>query len=43
MPRFEVLTPDDIDQIHRTTMRVLGEIGIDFFHDEALALFGEPS
>jgi trimethylamine--corrinoid protein Co-methyltransferase len=38
MLRFEVLTQDEIEQIHRTTLRVLGEIGIDFFHEEALAL-----
>jgi trimethylamine--corrinoid protein Co-methyltransferase len=38
-PVFEVLTQEGIEEIHRTTMRVLEEIGIDFFHEEALGLF----
>jgi trimethylamine--corrinoid protein Co-methyltransferase len=33
------LTQQDIEKIHRTTMRVLEEIGIDFFHEQALAMF----
>jgi len=37
-PMFEMLTQDGIEEIHQTTMKVLGEIGIDFFHKDALAL-----
>jgi len=38
-PRFEVLTEDEIEQTHRAVLKVLGEIGLDFPHEEALALF----
>ncbi len=36
---FEALTQDGVEQIHRTTMRILREIDIVFFHEEALTLF----
>jgi len=36
---FEVLTQDGVEQIHRTTMRALREIDINFFHEEALTVF----
>jgi len=35
----EPLTPDGVARIHRTAMRILSEIGIDFLNEEALALF----
>jgi trimethylamine--corrinoid protein Co-methyltransferase len=40
-PRFEVLTPDDVQRIHETVLKVLWEIGIEFYHDPALSLFRE--
>ncbi len=35
----EALSPDDIEQIHETSMRVMEEVGVRFPHDEALAVF----
>lgn len=40
-PLFEVLTRQDMEHIHGTVLKVLGEIGLDFPHEEALALFGD--
>ncbi len=40
-PLFEVLTQKGIEEIHGTVLKVLGEIGLDFPHEEALALFKE--
>ncbi|MCB9136051.1 MAG: trimethylamine methyltransferase family protein [Anaerolineales bacterium] len=37
-PPTEVLTPDDVNAIHRTSLRVLEETGLDFWDAETLAL-----
>lgn len=34
---YELLKGDDIDRLHAASMQILGEIGIDFYDDEALA------
>jgi trimethylamine--corrinoid protein Co-methyltransferase len=39
MPRYEVLTPEALDTIERGWRRLVSEIGIQFDHDRALALF----
>jgi trimethylamine---corrinoid protein Co-methyltransferase len=36
---IEVLRPDQLAQIHQASMRIVSEIGIDFFDDEALAVW----
>jgi len=36
---IEPLDGDGIDRIHRTAMRILSELGIDFLNEQALALF----
>ena len=36
---FEVLAADDIEQIHKTSMRVLDKIGIAMPHEDALRVF----
>ena len=41
LPLYEVLTPEQLDRIHDTAMRVLEEIGIDFREDEALAIWAK--
>ena len=41
LPHYEVLTPEQLDRIHDTAMRVLEEIGIDFREDEALAVWAK--
>jgi trimethylamine--corrinoid protein Co-methyltransferase len=41
LPLYDVLTTEQIDRIHDTAMRVLGEIGIEFREDEALALWAK--
>ena len=41
LPLYEVLTPEQLDRIHDTAMRVLEEIGIDFREDEALAIWAQ--
>ncbi|HSJ33439.1 MAG TPA: trimethylamine methyltransferase family protein [Acidimicrobiia bacterium] len=36
----EVLTPDQVEVIHRASLQILSETGIDFLHPEALAVLG---
>jgi trimethylamine---corrinoid protein Co-methyltransferase len=36
---LEVLTEDQIEAIHRASLRILAEIGMDFLHPEALSIF----
>ena len=38
LPLYDVLTPEQIDRVHDTAMRVLEGIGIEFREDESLAL-----
>lgn len=37
--RYRPLTRSDIEQIHRTVMRVFSEVGVQVNHDEALEIF----
>ncbi|MGD2144488.1 MAG: trimethylamine methyltransferase family protein [Anaerolineae bacterium] len=37
----EFLSPDHIEQIHKTSMRVMENVGVKFPHDEAIAIFEE--
>ncbi|MFW6116168.1 MAG: trimethylamine methyltransferase family protein [bacterium] len=39
LPVFEVLNPDEIERIHEAALEVLWQVGVDFLHEEALALF----
>jgi trimethylamine---corrinoid protein Co-methyltransferase len=39
MPRYEVLSPDDLDCIERGWRRLVSEIGVQFDHPRALELF----
>src|SRR4051794_3208329 len=41
LPLYEVLSPEQLDRVHDTAMRVLEGIGIDFREDEALALWAK--
>lgn len=36
---IEILSAEDIGQIHDTTVKILGEVGVDFPHEDALAIF----
>lgn len=36
----EVLTPDQVEVIHRASLQILSDTGIDFLHPEALAVLG---
>jgi trimethylamine--corrinoid protein Co-methyltransferase len=38
LPAYEPATADDLQRIHDHSMRILGELGIDFYHDEARAI-----
>ena len=38
-PLFAMLTPEGIERIHRSVLKVLQEVGVDFPHEEALAIF----
>lgn len=39
LPPIEMLSADQIEQIHETSMRILEEIGLDFLDDEALSIW----
>lgn len=39
MGYFELLSAADLEQIHRTSMQVLGQVGVAFPHEEAQAVF----
>ena len=36
IPRYDILHQDDIDRIHRATVRILSEIGVRVYHDGVL-------
>ena len=36
LPPLELISPEKIEQIHHASMRILEEIGLDFWDDEAL-------
>ena len=38
-PLFSMLTPEGIERIHHSVLKVLQEVGVDFPHEEALAIF----
>lgn len=37
----EFLSPEDVEKIHHTTMRVMSEVGVRFPHEDAIAVFKE--
>ncbi|MGD9028198.1 MAG: trimethylamine methyltransferase family protein [Anaerolineae bacterium] len=37
----EFLSPEDIEEIHRTSMRVMEDVGVSFPHEEVLTVFDE--
>ena len=39
LPRVNLLSEDEVDQIHRQAMVILNEIGVDFLHPKAIELF----
>ncbi len=39
MPPVEMLSAEQIEQIHEVSMRILEEIGLDFLDDEALDIW----
>ena len=39
LPPVELLSPEQLEQIHNASMRILEEIGIDFLDDEALDIW----
>ncbi len=41
IPRYEMLSQDDIKRIHGATVRVLGEVGVRVYHDGALRLLAD--
>src|SRR5689334_11058213 len=40
LPPVEMLAPEQLEQIHDTSMRIAEEIGLDFLDDEALDIWG---
>src|SRR6202049_5307536 len=41
LPRYEILSGEDVETIHEQAMTTLEEIGIDFLHPRARELFGK--
>jgi len=41
IPRYEMLSQDDIKRIHDATVEVLSEVGVKVYHDEALRLLAD--
>jgi trimethylamine--corrinoid protein Co-methyltransferase len=41
LPRYEILSGEDVETIHKQAMTILEEIGIDFLHPRARELFGK--
>src|SRR6185503_3499754 len=39
LPPFEILTPEQVEQLHLASLRILEEIGLDFLDEEALGLW----
>jgi len=39
VPVYEVLSDDQLDKLHQASIRLLGEVGIDFRDDEAVAMW----
>ncbi|MDX1449029.1 MAG: trimethylamine methyltransferase family protein [Acidimicrobiia bacterium] len=37
----EVITPEDVEAIHRASLEILVTVGMDFLHPEAIAILGE--
>ncbi len=37
----EFLSPEDVEKIHQTSMRVMSEVGVRFPHEDAIAVFEE--
>jgi trimethylamine--corrinoid protein Co-methyltransferase len=41
LPRYDILSEEQVEQVHRQAMLILEEIGIDFLHPDAVALLGK--
>jgi trimethylamine--corrinoid protein Co-methyltransferase len=41
IPKFDVLTTEEVNQIHEKTMQILEEVGVEFTYDPAIAVFKE--
>jgi trimethylamine---corrinoid protein Co-methyltransferase len=41
LPVYEILTADGLETIHQAAMEILGEVGIDFYDEEALAILAD--
>ena len=41
IPRYEMLSQNDIKTIHDASVRVLSEVGVKVYHDEALRLLAD--
>jgi trimethylamine--corrinoid protein Co-methyltransferase len=41
LPPLEILAPDQLEELHLASMRILEEVGLDFLDDEALALWAK--
>jgi len=39
LPKFDVLTDEQIDKIHKNSMKILQEIGVEFSYDPAIEVF----
>lgn len=39
IPKFNVLTPDEVEKIHKESMRILTEVGVEFMYEPALEVF----
>ncbi|MCR6546372.1 trimethylamine methyltransferase family protein [Dehalobacterium formicoaceticum] len=41
IPKFDVLTKEEVSQIHEKTMEILETVGVEFTYDPAIAIFKE--
>jgi trimethylamine--corrinoid protein Co-methyltransferase len=41
VPRYSILSQEDIERIHRSTLQVLSRVGVRVYHDEVLARMAE--
>jgi len=39
LPPYEILAPEQVEQLHTASLRILEDIGLDFLDDEALSLW----
>jgi trimethylamine:corrinoid methyltransferase len=39
LPKFDVLTDEQIDKIHKNSLKILQEIGVEFSYDPAIEVF----